>query len=241
LFRPEVLPKVAAVRFEGNQSIPAADLAKALGPIAIGSEYTELDFRTWVEYNLRPLYENIGRLRVSFSRVSVEPGASGGLTVTTTVEEGAVYRLEALEIAGEDLLPSVLKLMEPKPGDVVNVLAIATGAQNMVSALPHYGYLHASSKIDRTLDDQKHVVRVTVTLRKGQQSKMGELRIVGLDAQSEARNRARWPVAPGAPLDIDAIKSFRFEVPRGGAALKIQFRLQPRASSDLVDVLYTFQ
>ena len=236
LFRPEILPRVAALRFEGNQAIPAADLVKALGPVAIGSEYTELQFRDWAERNLRPLYENIGRLRVAFPRVNVGPDPSGGLTVTTTVEEGAVYHIEAVNISGEDLPAAVMKLMEPKPGDVVNILAVTTCTQKMESALPHYGYLHPTSRIDRALDDQKDLARITVTLLKGRQSKMGDLRIVGLDAQSEARNRARWPVAPGAPLDMDAVRSFRFETP-----LRIELRLQPRAASDVVDVVYTFQ
>ena len=241
LFRPETLPKVAALRFEGNQSVPAADLAKALGPVAIGSEYTELEFRDWVERNLRPLYENVGRLRVGFPRLSVAPDASGGVTVTTTVEEGALYRLEALDIAGEDLPPAVLKLMESKPGDVVNILAIRTAAEKMEWALPHYGYQHPSSKIARTLDDQKNLARITVSLDKGRQSKMGELRIVGLDGASEARNRARWPIAPGAPLDMDALHAFRFEIVHGAGARRVELSLQPRTGSDLVDVVYTFQ
>lgn len=169
LFRPEILPKVAALRFEGNQSIPAADLVKALGPVAIGSEYTELDFREWVERNLRPLYENKGRLRVSFPRVSIQADAAGGVAVTTTIGEGALYKLEALDIAGEDLPPPVLKLMEPKPGDVVNIQAITTCVYKMKSALPHYGYLNPRSRIDRTLDDQKAAARITVTLNKGRQ------------------------------------------------------------------------
>jgi len=241
LFRPETLPKVAALRFEGNQAVSTGDLAKALGRVAIGAEYTDIEFRSWVEYNLRPLYENIGRLRVSFPRLSVEPDASGGVTVTTAVQEGAVYRIETLGIVGEDLPPAVLNLMDLKPGEVVNVQAIAAGAQKMESALPHYGYLHPSSKIDRTLDDKKNLARITVTLHKGKLSRMGELRIAGLDAQAEAHNRARWPIPPGAPLDMDAVRSFRFEIPRSATALKIQFRLQPRTDSDLVDLVYTFQ
>ena len=241
LFRPAILPKVAALRFEGNQSIPAADLVKALGPVAIASEYTELEFVSWVERNLRPLYENIGRLRVGFPHVSIQADPSGGVTVTTTIEEGAVYRIEALHIVSEDLPPAVLKLMEPTPGDVVNILAVRTCAQKMELALPHYGYQHPNSRIDRTLDDQKHLARIAVTLDKGRQSKMGDLRIVGLDAPSEAHNRARWPVAPGAPLDMDAVQSFRFEIMHGAGARRVELRLQPRTNSDVVDVVYTFQ
>ncbi|HXN46042.1 MAG TPA: POTRA domain-containing protein [Bryobacteraceae bacterium] len=241
LFRPEILPKVTALRFEGNQAIPAADLVKALGPVAIASEYTELEFVSWVEHNLRPLYENIGRLRVRFPRVSIQAEASGGVAVTTAIEEGAVYKLEAVDIAAEALPPAVLKLMEPKPGDVVNILAVTLCTQKMESALPHYGYLHPNARIDRTLDDQKNLARITVTLDQGRQSKMGDLRIVGLDAPSEARNRARWPIAPGAPLDMDAVHSFRFELVHGAGARRVELRLEPRTGSDVVDLVYTFQ
>jgi outer membrane protein assembly factor BamA len=240
LFRPEILPKVGALRFEGNPSIPAADLAKALGRVANGSEYTELEFREWVEYNVRPLYENIGRLRVSFPRVTAEPDASGGVTVTTVVEEGAVFHLESIEVAGEDLPPSPAKLIELKPGDMVDALAIRLGASKIERSLQHYGYLNASSKIDRTLDDQKKLARVMVTVSKGRLSRMGQLHISGLDAQWEARNRARWPVPPGAPLDMDAIRAYRIEIPRP-AGVKVNLKLQPQAGSDVVDVAYTIQ
>lgn len=70
---------------------------------------------------------------------------------------------------------------------------------------------------------------------------MGDLSIAGLDAPSVAHNKARWPIAPGAPLDLDAVRSFRFEYLRGAGFHRYQFRLQEHADSDLVNVEYTFQ
>lgn len=240
MFRPEVLPKVAALRFEGVQALPVAELEKALGKVALGSEFTEQDFREWVAYNLPPLYDTVGHLRVTFPRVSVEPNASGGLTVTTTVEEGAVYRLDAFEVAGESLPPGLEKLIDLKPGDVVNWQTVVTGERAIASVLRRSGYLDAASHLGRTLDDQKHLARITVTLRKGKRFRMGELRLTGLDPQSEARNRARWPLPPGAPLNLDAVHAFRWEFSSGSRIRKIESRLERHADSDLVDLVYSF-
>jgi hypothetical protein len=240
MFRPETLPKVAAVRFEGVRSVSATDLEKALGKVAIGSEFTELEFRDWVNANLVPLYENVGCLRVAFPRVSVEPNASSGLTVTTTVQEGAIYRLDALDVAGDDLPSGLAKLTDLKAGDVVNWQTVIESSRKMESALRRNGYLDASSQMGRTLDDQKNLARVTVALRKGKQFKMGELRLTGLDPKTEARNRARWPLRPGVPLDVEAVLSFRIEIPSANGKPKIDFNLVRHTDSDLVDVVYAF-
>jgi hypothetical protein len=40
---------------------------------------------------------------------------------------------------------------------------------------------------------------------------------------------------------MDAVHSFRFEIPRGTGPRKIQLGLQPRTDGDLVDVVCTFQ
>jgi hypothetical protein len=40
---------------------------------------------------------------------------------------------------------------------------------------------------------------------------------------------------------MDAVHSFRFEIPRSAGPRKIQLRLDPRTDSDLVDLVYTFQ
>ena len=130
--------------------------------------------------------------------------------------------------------------MDLKPGDVVNWQTVVTGERAIESALHNSGYLDAASRLGRTLDDQNRLARVTLTLSKGKQFRMGELRLTGLDAQSEARNRARWPMRAGAPLDLGAAHAFRWELSPGNGVHKIEFRLERHSDSDLVDLVYSF-
>jgi hypothetical protein len=64
--RPAHLPKVAAIRFEGNAAIADGALQAAMAKVAMDQEYTERDFRRKLEFNLRPLYDELGRLTVAF-------------------------------------------------------------------------------------------------------------------------------------------------------------------------------
>ncbi|HVX65316.1 MAG TPA: POTRA domain-containing protein, partial [Bryobacteraceae bacterium] len=67
VFRPADLPAIASVHFEGAQAVPAVALEKALAQVALGAEYTERGVRELLDYNVRRLYEDQGRLGVQFS------------------------------------------------------------------------------------------------------------------------------------------------------------------------------
>ena len=63
VFRQANLPKIEGVRFDGNTSISSNSLLSALSKIAfIGEEYSEHDVRQLLDLNIKPLYEEIGRL-----------------------------------------------------------------------------------------------------------------------------------------------------------------------------------
>jgi outer membrane protein insertion porin family len=243
VFRPVALPKVAALRFEGANAIPAAALEKALVPTALGMEYTEADFRELLKYNAGRLYDNVGHLRVSFPRVTVETTASGDLTVTTTVEEGPAYRIRVLQIAGDALPPlDLAKATDLKPGDTAAWEKVMLAGNNLRSALGRYGYLGAGSEIVRRLDDAARRVDVTIVLQKGRQSKFGELILKGLDSLSMGRARSLWRAKPGEPVNTDYLADYERLLMRSDEVhfRKIRSRFEPRPDSDLVDVVLTF-
>ena len=229
LFRPEILPKVAALRFEGNQAIPSADLAKALGPVATGSEYTELDFRFWAEKNLRPLYENVGRLRVSFPRVSVDPDASGALTVTTTVAEGALYRIEALDIAAEDLPPAVLSLMDLKPGDVVNWQTVVTGEREDRIGAAAFGYLRrrVADRTGRSTTESNWRASPWRSERASQIEDGRTAATVASIPQPEARQPGALAARTRRAAGSRRRRGFRWELPPGGGTHKVRISSRP--------------
>jgi outer membrane protein assembly factor BamA len=244
VFRPAVLPKIASVRFEGAQLVPAATLEKATAQTALGQEYTEDSFRELLKYNVGRLYESRGHLRARFPRIAVAKTVAGDLALTITVEEGPVYNLGAFEVAGQNLPPlDLATLIDLKKGDVASwdkVLAIAT---RLSEALGRYGYLSASSDIERNIDDQDLRVDVTVVLEKGRQSKFGELRLEGLDASAQARARLLWKLAPGAPVNTEYIEDYLRLLMRDGQIpfKRVGRRYQPRPGADIVDVVVAFK
>jgi outer membrane protein assembly factor BamA len=243
LFRPTELPKIAAVHFEGAQAVPAAALEKALAQVAAGAEYTERAFRELLDFNVRRLYEDQGRLGVEFPRVRIDKNAAGGVVVTVAVEEGAVYRIGSFEIAGDRVPVEQLKQsVDVKPGDIANWQKVTLNAGRIRASLGREGYLDASTDIERQLDRAHAVAGITVVVEKGPQSRCGVLRLEGLDEVSAARARAWWKLAPGAVLNTDLVDQFEATLMRDSKIrfLRISRRYEPAASGN-VDVVFTFR
>lgn len=240
VFRPANLPRIAAVWFEGNRSIDSPTLEKAIAP-ALGSDFSESGFRELLDFNVRPLYEEQGRLQVQWKRLGIQDG-----TVAVAIEEGPVYRVGTVEVAGERLpVPGaeLAKLLDARPGEPANWSRIAQAANAIQAALGRFGYLDAAAQIDRNLDDSKGRVDVIVSIQKGSQYVFGALRLAGLDAQSEARARGLWRLAPGAIMNLTYLDEFERTLMRDD---KIHFKritrhYEPRAGSNVVDVTFTFK
>ncbi len=243
VFRPTDLARISAVKFEGAQSVPAAALEKALAPAAIGAEFSERGFRELLEYNVRRLYDEQGRLGVRFPRISATKDAAGSLTVTTSIEEGAVFHIASVEIAGDRLPAAYLKsLVDLTPGGIAEWQKVRLNATKIQTAMGHEGYLDASAEIERELDEPRAAVHITFVVEKGLQSKFGALRLDGLDAASAERSRTFWKLAPGAVINTELVDQFERSLMRDD---KIRFRRisrrYERRAGDVVDVIFTFK
>jgi outer membrane protein assembly factor BamA len=241
VFRPAALGKVAAVKFEGNSAIPAAVLEAAIKP-ALGMEYTGEDLRETLDFNVRPLYEEQGRYALAYKRVEMADGA-----VTVALDEGQVFRLGDVQVAG-DRLPvppeELAKLVRIPEGEPPNWNKIAQGAASIQTALGKFGYLDANVQLDRRLDKQAGRIDVVMSVEKGRQYTFGDLRLDGLDAQSEARARSIWQLAPGAVLRLDYLEQYERTLMRDD---KIRFKRISRkymargGTSGIADVTFTFR
>src|ERR1039457_2692799 len=101
--RPANLPKIAAIRFEGNAAIAEGGLQTAMAKVAMGQDYSERDFRRMPEFNVRPLYEELGRLTVAFPRMNMARADDAAVTVTAGIDEGPVWRLGKVVLTGDAL------------------------------------------------------------------------------------------------------------------------------------------
>jgi outer membrane protein insertion porin family len=209
--------RVAEVHFTGNQVIPAAQLANRLADVAIGTAYTDPALRLLLDTSIRPLYEARGLIRVSFPKVIAEKSKLNevdGVSVTVTVDEGAPYKLGDVRLAGvpTSQMSELKDLAKWKTDEVANFDEIKAGIGRIERRYRTTGYLHVSSKVDRTLHDQEHTVDLVVTIQSGAQFTFGKLDVKGLDLIGEPAIRKMWGEKGGKPFDPEFPDAFLKDV-----------------------------
>jgi outer membrane protein insertion porin family len=219
LFRPAIArPTISHVSFTGASVIPASTLQNKMSDVALGLPFSETTFRVLLDRNARPLYEAQGRMRVTFPKVSTSPDPNvRGVIVAVDVNEGPVYKLGNIRVTGLAGRESELvKLIDLKPGVVIDFDQIKAGAQRMEHNLRREGYLKVSSDYARTFNDTAKTVDVIVKVDPGPQFKFTQLNVVGLDIETEPTIRKMWGLQAGKPYNIDYPEHFLARVKEDG-------------------------
>jgi outer membrane protein insertion porin family len=221
LFRPDTpRPQVAEVHFTGNKVLPSTELMRSLGDVAIGTAYSETTLRLMLDSSIRTLYDARGRIRVKFPKITVAPAAKDvdGVAVTVAVEEGESYSLGAVKFAGatRQEAAEAEKIGNIKSADIANFDDVKAGVDKILARFRTKGYLKASARVDRDIDDQQHKVDIVIALESGPRYTMGKLEIAGLDLLSEPVIRKMWGLKPGDGFEPQYPDSFLTDVREQG-------------------------
>jgi outer membrane protein assembly factor BamA len=242
--RPAHSPKVTAIRFEGNAAIGAGALVAAMTRVAIGQDYSERDFRRMLELNVRPLYEELGRLTVAFPRVSMTGAGDGAVTVTAGVDEGPVWNLGKVALAGDTLpLADMHDAARFASGSPANWKQFLESVKKMEQVLRRDGYIKADAKPVRSFRESERIVDVSVEVKKGPQFVFGELHIEGLDAGTRERLAELWKLPGGAPMNALYVDDFfRAVMPSlRGKVKSVGSELHIRSGTHVADVTLKFR
>jgi hypothetical protein len=200
-FQPETLPKVKAVSFAGNESVPSKELSAVLDPLVADADYTDRKFVSILELNLRPVYEQRGYYRVKFT-----PGApqwtDAVVSLNVAIAEGAPYQLGRTELLG-DALPeaAMIKAAKFPNGKLADWKQIQEGIWEMEKVVKRTGYFQAAALPVRSYDDASHILDLTFRVNKGPLFHFGELTITGLTPDLAARGKQLWKPKTGDPYD----------------------------------------
>jgi outer membrane protein insertion porin family len=207
VFRPAAsAPKVAEVKFRGNEVVPSSVLLNSFAGVAYGTLYSEAAFRQMLDASVRPIYEARGRIGLKFPSIQTEKATKvEGLIVTVTVDEGASYELGEVRLEGETPVPAkeLLKAGGFKAGGLANFDDIAAGLDRMKKRLRREGYTKASFHVDRHPDDKKKTVDLVLKPELGTQYLFGKLTVEGLDILSEPSVRKLWTLKEGKAFNAD--------------------------------------
>jgi outer membrane protein insertion porin family len=197
---------VARVKFTNTGDLPSGLLQTAISGVAVGTGYTEPQFRQLLDASVRPLYEARGMIRVAFPKVETTPAKDvDGIEVTVQVEQGPVYKLGRVSFTGSDeLTPKELtKLTNLKPDKTVNFDDVRAGQDKIAQSLRRDGYMLAKSEVHRTVNDSAKSVDLKFEIIPGPQFIFHELTIVGLDIETEPVVRKLWGLRNGRPFNVD--------------------------------------
>jgi len=211
-------PSVAQVKFSNTGDIPAQQLVRAFYSIAVGSIYTERQFRILLDSNIRPLYEARGCLAVKFPKIVTTPATDvKGLVVTVEVDQGPAYKIGKIDYTGASIpRPQLVKLTKVTEGNPVNMEVVKASQAGIERALRRLGYLQIRSEIKRTMQEATKTVDFTFEIESGPQYTMGELSIVGLDIETEPPIRKMWGLLEGKPFNIDYPQRFLDRIKEDG-------------------------
>ncbi|QOY85298.1 POTRA domain-containing protein [Paludibaculum fermentans] len=247
LFGPNSAPPVVTeVAFTGARVLDSRYLVKALSQVAVGMPFVDTNFRLFLENQIRPMYEAVGHLKASFPKFTAEPSKTAkGVVVTVQVDEGPVYKLDKIEVRGAPISPEeVQNLAQFKTGETVSYSVIGAGMQRILDEVKQTGYMRATYKADRALNDEKKTVDIFINVDPGPEYKFGRLMIKGLDIETEPVLRKLWILKPGDPFRSKYPDAFLERVRERGifdnlGDTKAETMVDDK--NQLVDVVLTFK
>jgi len=194
--------RIAEVNFTGNQALLTPLLLGKLSPAAVGIPYSEPLLRRVLDSAIRPLYEEVGRIKVSFPEITAKKAETNdGVVVTIAISEGPVYNLGTVALAG--VPPAEIATLEKSAdwhkGEIANFDHIEQGLNKIKQRERTQGFLRADTRVVREIRDQDHTVNLIINIDRGPQFTLGKLDIQGLDLIGEPAVRKMWKIEPGQP------------------------------------------
>jgi len=202
-FQPATLPRIAGLDFSGQHELTSDALTAVLSKVGKDEGYTDRHFRDLVEFNLRRAYEEHGMYRVRFPRITPQKAGAGAVTVTIAIEEGPQYKLGEVHFVGDNLpVEAMLKAAKFKQGQIANWEEIQQSIWDTEKPVKRTGYFNASARPERVFHNDQLLLDLRISFALGPLYRSGELKIIGLTPDQEAKARKLWKLQPGDPYDF---------------------------------------
>jgi len=138
----------------------------------------------------------------------------------------------------------IATLIHLKPGEPADAVGLLRDVENVIKLYRSRGYMTVQVKPDPTFEENQHAVRYDVKIIEGDQYKMGELEILGLDTRAKDRMREAWTLRQGQPYNADYPKKF-LEDTRNLVPAEVEWAISvhetPDAKDKTVDVEISFK
>jgi outer membrane protein assembly factor BamA len=191
-----------------------------------------------------------GYLKASFAdsdaRVVKQSGGEVEVDAIFAVTPGKVYSTSDVVWKGNVAIPAeqLQALLHMPTGQPANAVRLATDLENVTKLYRGRGYMTARVTPKPLLDDDKSTVHYDLNVMEGDQFKMGELEIVGLDSQATTHMQAAWTLREGEPYNANYPQKFLDETTRllpRGIGWEVSVHEAVDAKDKTVDVTIRFK
>jgi outer membrane protein assembly factor BamA len=155
-----------------------------------------------------------GYLKASFadSQARVVTQSAGDVEVDAilSLTPGKVYSTSSVDWKGNTVFPAgdLQRQIQLPAGQPVDAVHLISDLEKVAKLYHTKGYMTARITPKPLLDEDHSTVHYDLNVVEGDQFKMGEFEIMGLDSQAKARLQAAWKLSEGQPYDSEYYKKF---------------------------------
>ncbi|MBZ5656040.1 MAG: hypothetical protein LAO56_12280 [Acidobacteriia bacterium] len=237
-------------------SLEQTALLTAAARKLIGAVYSRSSLAVVAPIDLLPVYLQRGYLKASFGASSARvvkdllSGEQGPTEVQVDavlpVTPGKVYATSDVVWKGNSAvkIEEMQGLIHMPAGEPANAVRLMSDLENVHKLYRSHGYMAARVTPGAAIDDEKSAVHYDLIISEGDQYKMGELEIVGLDTQAKSHLENAWTLREGEPYNADYAKKFLADTDRllpDGVAWAVSIHEAVNEKDKTVDVTIRFQ
>ena len=240
--------------FPGASPEQTAALAAVASKLE-GAPYERSALAVVARLDFLPVYLQRGYLKAEFgpSEAKVVPKSAADespsdieVDAILPVKPGEVYATAEVAWKGNAAVKTeeLQGLIHLPMGEPANARRLESDLGNVTKLYRSRGYMAAQVTSEPTMNDEKATVRYELKVVEGDQYKMGELEIVGLDTQATTHLQEAWKLREGDPYNADYARKFLDSNNRllpGGVAWDIMVHEAVNAKDKTVDVTLRFR
>jgi outer membrane protein insertion porin family len=214
-----------------DAELPALQAAaKALS----GQEYLRSKMRPQEKLKFLPVYLSRGYLKAQFSDAQskiAEDGPSTLIDVSFPVKPGLQYKLTGIQWQGNTVFPSekLQQSVHLKSGEPANAVQLNDDLDALKKLYGNKGYLFAHVDPTPEMDDAQETVRYELNVTQGEQYRMGDLEMDGLDTDAAKKMQTQWQLKKGDPYDDSYLQRF-FKIMYRDVGLPRPYNVVPKTT-----------
>jgi len=240
---------IKKIRFSGNKAFEDKELA----------EHMETTEQTWWNFlddtgvyqkdvlkldlfRIEGFYQDSGYLRAKALEPKIDINKKARqVHITIPIEEGPQFRINSLEVKGDNTIPhdEIKKSILTKKGDIYNVSQLRQDLVTVTDMYSSKGFAYADINPITKIDDQTHVVDLSIDIDKGKKVYVGEINMLGNIKTKDNVIRREFRLKEGEVFDGTKLKRSKQRINNLNFFEDVKIDTQRGEDPDLVDILAT--